>query len=94
MKFIWYWEFNPDEIEKVLEQSERFEKLVKEHPEEFPKLSEPILTGRGQGFRIIEAENEEQLMNITAFWWPFENWELVPYFNGFDYIKVWRKWNK
>ena len=94
MKYVWYWEFDPDDIESVLERSEKFEKLLKENPKVFPKLSEPILTGRGQGFRLIEVENEEQLMNITAFWWPFEHWELVPYFNGFDYIKVWQQWNQ
>lgn len=68
--------------------------MVREHPDAFPKLSEPILTGRGNGFRIIDTENEEQLTNLTAFWWPFENWNFVPYFNGHDYLKIWRTWSR
>lgn len=94
MKFVWHWEWITEDIEKIREQSERFEKLLKDHPEEFPKLSEPILTRKGKGFRIIEAENEEQLMNLVTFWWPTEKWKLVPYFNAFDIGKAYDKWHK
>lgn len=86
--------FYLNETEKELELSERFQKALKNHPEAFPKLGEPILTGGGKGFRIIGAENEEQLLNIVAFWWPTENRKLVPYFNGYDFFKVYRKWHE
>ncbi|UCH37971.1 MAG: hypothetical protein JSV76_02050 [Candidatus Bathyarchaeota archaeon] len=94
MKFIWYWEWDPEDIEEILERSEAFERTVRAHPDAFPKLSEPILTGKGHGFRIIEAKNEAQLMNLTAYWWPYEDWTFVPYFDGLEYIKIWRKWNR
>jgi len=94
MKFVWLWEWDPKEAEKEGELSEKFEKALKEHPEAFPKLGESCHTGRGKGFRIIEAENEEQLMNLVAFWWPTENWKLIPYFHGSDLLgKAWQRWH-
>ena len=94
MKFVWHWEWVTEDFEKIQERSNRFEKALKDHPEEFPKLSEIYFTGRGKGFRIIEAENEEQLTNLVVFWWPTEKWNLVPYFERIGFSKAWDKWNK
>ena len=42
-------------------------------------LTSTCFTGRCKGFRLIEAETEEQLKNLVALWWPTENWKLEAY---------------
>jgi hypothetical protein len=80
MKYIWHWEWKMDDREKENEIGERFTKALKETPEKFPKmLTKTCFTGRCTGFRLIEADNEEQLKNLIAIWWPTENWKLEAY---------------
>jgi hypothetical protein len=82
MKCIWHWKWIVDAYEKDGEYQKvmaKFEKALKEHPEDFPKLSPGIHTGRGVGFRLVEG-NEEQLANLVAIWAPVEEWRLEVYF--------------
>ncbi len=54
-----------EDREKEGEIGERFSKALKETPEKFPKmLTNTCFTGRCKGFRLIEADNEEQLKNL------------------------------
>jgi hypothetical protein len=39
-------------------------------------LTGTLFTGRCKEFRVIEAENEQQLANMITFWWPTEDWWL------------------
>ena len=66
MKFIWYWEFNPDEIEMVLERAEKFEKLLKElglSPEQVAYIGDdlpdlPPIKYVGFGVAVANAVHE------------------------------------
>ena len=95
MKYIWHWEWKPEDREKERELGEKFQKAMKENPDQFPKmLTNTCFTGRCKGFRLIEADNEEQLMNLVALWWPTENWRLEAYLEaGETFSKASQKWN-
>lgn len=78
-----------------MELSRKFQKALEEHPEKFPKLGPTCFTGRTKGFRLIEAENEEQLMNLVTYWAETETWKLTPYFEaraGEGYARTTQKW--
>ena len=98
MKCIWHWKWIADAYEKDGEYQKvnaKFEKALKEHPEDFPKLSPGIHTGRGVGFRLVEG-NEEQLANLVAIWAPVEEWRLEVYFEVGEKTplgKAWRRWS-
>ena len=80
VKYIWHWEFNWEELDKGDEVAEKVYKAMRENPDQFPKmLTNTCFTGRAKGFRLIEAENEEQLMNLVLAFSPTENWKLEPY---------------
>ncbi|MBM3292635.1 hypothetical protein FJY84_08145 [Candidatus Bathyarchaeota archaeon] len=97
MKCVWHWKWIADATEKdgaYTKVSEKFQKALKEHPEEFPKLSPSMHTGRGVSFRLVEG-NEEQLANLVAIWSPVEEWRLEVYFDtveGSPLAKAWRRW--
>jgi len=40
------------------------------------------MIGLGQGFRIIEAENEDQIMRLVMHFYPLENWDMEPIFEA------------
>jgi hypothetical protein len=84
MKCIWHWKWIADATIKDGEYQKvayKFEKALKEHPEDFPKLSPGFHTGRGVGFRLVEG-NEEQLANLVTIWAPVEEWRLEVYFEA------------
>lgn len=82
MKFIWFYEFNPEDAEKVNAKNKELDTKMKEHPEKYPKLFPSYMTGHCKGFRIIEAANEEQLIHLVMHFFPEEKWKLVPIFGG------------
>lgn len=98
MKCIWHWKWIDDPYKKDSEYNKvnaKFQKALKEHPEDFPKLSQSMHTGRGVGFRLVEG-NEEQLANLVAIWAPVEEWKLEVYFEMGEnsaFSKASRKWN-
>ena len=98
MKCIWHWKWIADPYEKDGEYNKvnaKFQKALKEHPEDFPKLSPSMHTGRGVGFRLVEG-NEQQLANLVAIWAPVEEWRLEVYFEAEETSslgKAWRRWS-
>ena len=93
MKYIWFWEWDWEDMDKENELGVKFSKVLEENPDQFPKmLTNTCFTGRGKGFRLIEADNEEQLANLVFFWSPTEKWKLVPYHEGVPMANAWKKW--
>ena len=94
MKFLWHWEWKMEDFEKEQEMGEKFLKAMEENPDQFPKmLTGTCFTGKCKGFRLIEAENEEQLMNLVTFWWSTEDWRLEPYLESGEALgKAFQKW--
>ena len=98
MKCIWHWKWIDSPYEKdgaYNKVSEKFQKALEENPEDFPKMSHGIHTGRGVGFRLVEG-TEEQLANLVAIWAPVEEWRLEVYFEAKEDSpmgKAWRRWS-
>ena len=83
MKYIWHWEWSMEDFDREQELSDKFEKLREKDPKLFPKmLTNTLYTGRCRGFRVIEADNEQQLANLVAFWWPTEDWGFEAVIDG------------
>jgi hypothetical protein len=83
MKYVWHWEWSMEDFDREQELSDKFAKALQEDPSKFPKmLTNTLYTCRGKGFRLIDADNEEQLANLVAFWWPTEDWWLEAVIDG------------
>jgi hypothetical protein len=75
--------------------NQKFQKALKEHPEDFPKLSPGMHVGRGVGFRLVDG-TEEQLANLAAIWAPVEEWRFEVYFEAGEntpFAKAMRKYS-
>ena len=98
MKCIWHWKWIDDPYEKDGKYNKvgaKFQKALEEHPDDFPKMSVGIHTGRGVGFRLVEG-TEQQLANLAAIWAPVEEWRFEVYFEASTedsvFGKAWRRW--
>lgn len=88
LRFLWFFEFDPGDSDKVREKVRSLDVKMKEHPGEYPKLSPSYMTGRFEGYREVEAENEEQLIRLVMHFHPEEKWKLMPIFRGSTVSKV------
>jgi hypothetical protein len=97
MKCIWHWKIKENwhtDGGKFMETSAKFRKALEENPDDFPKMSESLHTGNGEGFRLVEG-TEEQLANLVAIWSPVEDWKLEVYLEakpGSPYTKALQRW--
>ena len=91
MKFVWFFEFNPEDAEKVSERNRALDIDIEKDPGSFPKLHPSHMTGLCKGFRIVEADSEEQLIRLAMHFYPYESWEFKPIFEGAKVSETWRK---
>ena len=93
MKCIWRWKWidDPWKGEAYGKVGQKVAKAMKEHPDDFPKMSPGIHHGRGDGFRLVEG-TYEQMKNLVAIWSPVEEWRLEVYFEGEELTKAMQKW--
>jgi hypothetical protein len=79
MKYIVFWEFCPEDFDKVLEKYQAFGKEVEKHPDKYPKVIFPShsMAGETKGFEVVEA-TEEQMMDDISFWVGFLKLKFVP----------------
>lgn len=94
MKYIWHWEWKQEDFNKENELGDKFREALTKNPEDFPKmLTGTCFTGRCKGFRIIEAENEAQLIHLAALWWPTENWRFEVFLENVpENMEIWQKY--
>jgi hypothetical protein len=69
MKYIVFWEFCPEDLDKVLERVQAFGKDGEKHPDKYPKVifSSHSMAGETKGFEIVEATLEQMTEDITFF---------------------------
>ena len=79
MKFIGYWEnVVPGSGENVAKKMVLLGEEMKKEPKKYPKtISDIYSTSSLKGFQLIEADNEEQLINLRQLWFPELTFEFV-----------------
>ncbi len=79
MKYIVFWEFCPEDFDKVLENVQTFSKDSEKHPDKYPEVifSTHSLAGETKGFEIVEA-TVEQMADDIAFWVGSVTLKFVP----------------
>jgi len=91
MKYLYTYEFDLENADEISERNRELDRAIEKFPERYPKLHTVYMTGLCSGFRIIEAENEEQLTQLVMFFYPLERWQIKPIFEGKKVSQVWRK---
>ena len=80
MKFIMFWDYDPDKLETVLEKKNKLIELRKENPEKYPEIiCGPFLySGESKGLTICIATNDEQIVNLHLYYQPELELNFMP----------------
>ena len=81
MKYIAFWEFKPEDIDKVIELTKQLEENRAKSPEKYAKRLFPphAMSVETNGFTVVEGTSE-QIMNTTLPFLGVLNVEYVPIF--------------
>ena len=91
MRFIVYWDFDAEDIDKVIAKNMQMGEIMEKDPERFGKfLFPPQATVYTEGFTLVEA-TPEQIRNSTVFWFPELSMEYVPCGDVSDWIQEYMK---
>ncbi|MFW9802825.1 MAG: DUF3303 domain-containing protein [Candidatus Thorarchaeota archaeon] len=80
MKYIVFWEYDPNEIDKAVKKLIEFRDEIKKNPERYAKPVTPNYTMSVgfKGFQLFEAENSEQLARMVLHYRPEVKFEIIP----------------
>lgn len=95
MRFIVYYEFCPEDFDKVITKMRKLQEERKKYPGKYPKtLFPPQVTGYCKGFTLFDVENEEQRARIGMHYFPELKLKWVPISNSSDIIELYLKMEK
>ena len=79
LKFIAFYEWKPEDMDKVLEKKEQLRAIREKAPERFPKVVFGPFTmgGEAKSFVVYETDNPDQLWNVAFHYVPFVKFKFV-----------------
>ena len=92
MKYIVFWEFCPEDMDKVIESSLKAQKESEKNPEKFAKyiMTPQSIGGQTKGFSVVEA-TPEQMVNSVLHWHPELKMKYMPIVDTAKFIEQYMK---
>ncbi|NHJ31433.1 MAG: hypothetical protein FK732_01090 [Asgard group archaeon] len=80
MLFIVFWEYDPDDLKKVVNKLKDFEKEIKKNPNKYPKLTfgPYLFGGESKGIAVCDIEDDEQPVNFHLYFQAELKMSFVP----------------
>lgn len=95
MKYASFWEYCPEDLDKILEIRKQFIEDVEKHPEKYPKTLFPshVMGGEAKGFAVYEGTSE-QLTRLSIYFKPLMTLKFVPLFKSEKFIEQYLEMKK
>ena len=92
VKYLVFWEFCPEDMDKAFK---KFGEYMKEHEENPGKYQEYLypshgFAGQPQGFSIVEA-TIEQINNVAMYWTPLLTFKYKPIVESAKFVEQYLK---
>ena len=96
MKFVWYWEYDDDKTEEVIEMFKKAMTQREKGAAEVPKMIFGPFQhiGESKGFTVFETDDPEELMYTAAHYVPFLRGSFVPLLENVKGVEIWKKTHK
>ena len=80
MKYIMFWEFDPEKREEVIKKLDAIRKEIKEKPEKYPKFISKnyAMIDGPEGFQIVETDDPEHLSRFVLHYMPEVRFRFAP----------------
>ena len=88
MKYIVFWEFSPEDMDKVVEKSVKAQEDAKKNPGKYPEYIFPphAIGGQPKGFSLVEATPEQIVTGVT-YWRPELKVKYMPIIESAKFIE-------
>ncbi len=92
MKYIVFWEFRPEDLDKVIELSMKEQKEIEKNPEKFGKyiMTPQSIGGQMKGFSVVEATPEQMVLSVLH-WGPEVKMKYMPIVDAAKFIAQYMK---
>jgi len=92
MKYLTFWEFCPEELDKAAKKFVEYQKELEKNPEKYPTYVFPphAFVGQTKGFSVVEA-TPEQINNYTIYWTPFLKLKYMPIVQSSEFVGQYMK---
>ena len=95
MKYLVKWEFDVDDMQKMIAKEMKYQTLQKEAPEKYPKNYIPLFYAPdGSVYTIWEVDTPDQIANKLAYMMPEGKAKLVPLIDAGQMIQTYMKTQK
>jgi L-lactate utilization protein LutB len=101
VKFIAFFEYSSEDIDKLTPKFQKWSEELKKNPEKhikyiFPPhyLSAVNEQGNDNGIAIFEADDEEKLIDYINNYWPEMKMRIVPLLNAGKNLEMYLKMKK
>ena len=96
MNYIAFWEYDPEDVDKVIEKAKQAIAEREKGTGKFPKFLFPSheMGGEHKGFAVYENPTPEQLMNIQIYFAPEMKVKFVPIFESAKIMELYAKMKK
>ncbi|MFW9934563.1 MAG: DUF3303 domain-containing protein [Candidatus Thorarchaeota archaeon] len=93
MKYIAFWEYDPEDLDKTIEKLKEFREKIKKNPGKYAKSISPNYTmGIGfNGFQLFEADDPEQLARMVLHYRPEVTFDIVHITETKTMLKLYEK---
>lgn len=91
MKYMVHYKVEKENLDKVIELFQKA--MTRSDPENYPKRLSPTyyFHNKIEGFTVVEAENEEQIINYHLYYWPYMDSTFKSISESIDFIKKYKK---
>jgi hypothetical protein len=95
MKCICFWEFEPEDLDKIIEKYKQAMEDREKVPNKFPKIlfGPYSLGGEWKGFTVYDA-TPEQMTNLALHYMPEEKVKFVPIFDSKKAVELYLEMKK
>ena len=95
MKCICFWEFEPEDFDKIIEKYKQAMEDREKFPDKFPKIlfGPYSLGGEWKGFTVYDA-TPEQMTNLALHYMPEEKLKFVPIFDSKKALELYLEMKK
>ena len=92
MKYLVYWEFCPENLEKVIKKFVEYQKEHEKNPGKYQEYLYPpqAFAGQTKGFSIVEA-TPEQINNVAMYWTPLLTFKYKPIGDSAKFVEQYMK---
>ena len=94
-KYIVFWEYDPDDVDKVREKSVKAQAEREKAPEKYAKyLFPPHHMGYCKGFSIVDISDPSQMTSAYTYWFPEMELQYVPIIDNVELTKIYKEMQK